>query len=143
MNYIKNGNFEDGLTNWNVVQAPITIEKEGDRYHARFGRDAKLTQNWSATDKPTFVLISLEIRVINGSNQATGMVQGVVHSEGPAGPTFETFNINEYLDWRTFNHIVQLHGNTSRTLELVVQPNATNIVQMRNIAVIGSDVSGG
>lgn len=138
MNYIENGNFEDGtLTHWQVMKPPVTLEKDGERYHANFGRGAELIQSWNTADKPTLVTVSLEVRVINGSNQPTGMVQGILHSQGPAGPIAETFNINEYLGWQTFTKVVQLHGNTPDALELLVQPTASNIVQLRNISVIG------
>ncbi|MDB5981753.1 MAG: hypothetical protein JWQ69_2768 [Pseudomonas sp.] len=139
MEYIKNGNFEDGLeANWKIIQPPVTLGQESDRYHATFGADAKLIQNFYIPDNPTLLTLSMEVKVDGGSGAATGQVQLVLEAQaGSQDPSFITLNITEHPIWRPYS--VTLHtlpaNLTSGALELLVQRDFHLPVHLRNISV--------
>jgi len=143
MEYIQNGNFEDGtLEHWTVVQAPVTVGQEDDRHHASFGADSKLNQHWRMDNKPSVLTLSLEIKVADGLSEPTGQVQAVLFAHGVGLPGIHTVNLPEYPEWRSYTvAFPMIHSEVTGTLELLVQPGFNNAVSIRNISVTGPVLS--
>lgn len=139
MEYIKNGNFEDGLeTDWKIVQPPVTLGQEDDRYHATFGADAKLVQSFHIPDSPTQLTLSMEVKVDGGSGAATGQVQLILETQDHnQNPGFVTLNITEHATWLPYSVTLNsIPPNlTSGALELLVQRDFQLPVHLRNISV--------
>jgi hypothetical protein len=139
MEYIENGNFEDGLeAHWRIVQPPVTLGQEDDLYHATFGADAKLSQNFDIPDSPTQLTLSMEVKVDGGSGAATGQVQLILEAQaGSQNPSFITLNITEHPTWRPYSVTLNtIPANLTRgALELLVQPDFHFPVHLRNISV--------
>ncbi|MDB6143208.1 MAG: hypothetical protein JWP80_2252 [Pseudomonas sp.] len=137
MEYIKNGNFENGsLENWDVQRGSVTPVEEGGRYHVVLGRDVRLSQTFDGA-AGQFATVSLEVQVVNGPNRPTGDLEFLLYFQGGTDPGAPTFAINEPADWQTHTQIVQLHGGKPSLLEFITQHDINKIIKIRNLSVVG------
>jgi len=132
--YIQNGNFEGGkLEHWKVLSGDISVQQEGDRFYALLNHGSKLNQRFNITDvQPRQFVLTLDVRVENGSDLANGQAQVIWFS----GLLSRPFNLVESAEWRTITIPVNVSSPSfTNNLEVLVQPRFDNLVSVRNISV--------
>ncbi len=132
--YIENGDFEGGkLDSWKVISGSVTVEEEDGRFHALLGAGSKLNQHFTMTDvRPRQFVVSFDIRVEGGIEEATGQVQFIWQY----GTRFMTFNLFESPEWRTITIPVNMVSPSfSNGIEFLVQRGSVDQLSVTNVSV--------
>ncbi len=135
MEYIVNGDFSTGkLDPWRpVAGSTIEIGEEDGRYHAVLGDSDKLNQNVRIADvQPRRFLLSVELKVINGTEEDKGQV----HLLWSSNALFRTYYPAVSDDWATTTFDLFVSNlATTNNIEVLVEPRFAKEVLVGSVSL--------